>query len=400
MKIKTFIKKLLLSRDTSTLKKCPLVSVGLTVFNADKFLKKTLDSLLAQSYKNIEIIISDNASTDSSRDICLEYASKDKRIKYHRNIKNLGPVANFNQTFTLSSGEYFMWAADHDMWDPSYVEKCLAVLRDDPSVALCYTKTILIDEAGNHIKHTPDILDTRELNAVDRIKKVMWGLEWCNMIYGLFRSSTLQKTELSRTVLGTDHVLLAEISLHGSIAQLAVPLFYRRENRPNETAQQAEERHISYLLDPKKCLFGYMIPWTLMGYEHLIVIRDSALTIDEKEALLCEVVKCCITRFGSLIKKEITAFIDKGLKMLSNHQDSKYTCNLYALELMRLSYIVKILLPHYQRLDILRAHCMISLGLMKEAESALKEEIISFPDSEEAKDMLEKIFKQKNSNSV
>lgn len=114
--------------------KTPLVSIGMLVYNGERFIRQTLDSLLAQDYKHFELIISDNASTDKTQEICLDYALKDQRIRYFRNKKNLGANLNFSKVFELSSGEFFMWASDHDLHDWTFISSCLGVLTNEQSV--------------------------------------------------------------------------------------------------------------------------------------------------------------------------------------------------------------------------------------------------------------------------
>src|SRR3972149_8539793 len=92
----------------------PRVSVGLPVFNGEQFLRQALDSVLAQTYPGFELIISDNASTDRTQDICEAYATRDKRIQYYRQSKNVGGGRNYNFVFEVSNGEYFKWLAHDD----------------------------------------------------------------------------------------------------------------------------------------------------------------------------------------------------------------------------------------------------------------------------------------------
>src|SRR3954452_21534224 len=105
----------------------PLVSIGLPVYNGEQFIRTALDSLLGQTYQPLELIICDNASTDQTAAICQEYLAKDQRVRYYRNPTNLGAVKNFNRAFELSSGIYFMWAADHDLREPTFVSRCVEV---------------------------------------------------------------------------------------------------------------------------------------------------------------------------------------------------------------------------------------------------------------------------------
>ena len=111
------------------LNRLPLVSIGVPVFNGAATLERALDSLLSQDYGNLEIIISDNASTDHTQQICEAYVRRDPRIRYHRAARNFGSPWNFNRVVELSSGQYFMWAAHDDERASSYVSECVARLE-------------------------------------------------------------------------------------------------------------------------------------------------------------------------------------------------------------------------------------------------------------------------------
>ena len=115
---------------------------------------ETIDSILMQTYEDFELIISDNASTDQTEEICRRYAEKDVRIKYVRNRENLGAAYNYNQTFHLSSGEFFKWAPHDDILRPEFLERCLDALDDDPVAVMSYTGWIPIDETGALIEKT------------------------------------------------------------------------------------------------------------------------------------------------------------------------------------------------------------------------------------------------------
>ena len=108
----------------------PLVTIGMCVFNCDRFLVKALDSLLSQEYKNFELIISDNASEDRTQEICLEYQARDPRIQYSRNETNMGAIFNGVKVINLARGKYFMFGSDHDLWHPSFITKRLEVIED------------------------------------------------------------------------------------------------------------------------------------------------------------------------------------------------------------------------------------------------------------------------------
>ena len=112
----------------------PKVSIGLPVYNGEKFLKKRLDSILSQTLETFELIISDNASTDSTSDICKEFASNDTRIHYFRQENNIGAIRNFKYVLDKALCDYFIWASVDDIWLPEFLEKNIKVLENDKNV--------------------------------------------------------------------------------------------------------------------------------------------------------------------------------------------------------------------------------------------------------------------------
>src|SRR3970040_2053781 len=126
----------------------PLVSIGMPVYNSEKHIRRTLDSIQAQDYERFELIISDNASADGTQEICLEYAAKDQRVRYYRNARNMGMLGNNNRLSELASGEYFKLAGSYDCLAPTFISACKRVLDDDPRVVLAYPLSRLVDENG------------------------------------------------------------------------------------------------------------------------------------------------------------------------------------------------------------------------------------------------------------
>src|SRR3982751_6015938 len=126
----------------------PRVSIGMPVFNAQRYLREAIESLLGQTMGDFELILSDNASTDSTAEICQAFVCRDSRVKYFRNETNLGVVANFNLAFTRARGRLFKWAAYDDLHAPEYLERCAAVLDREPGVGICHSLTRSIDGAG------------------------------------------------------------------------------------------------------------------------------------------------------------------------------------------------------------------------------------------------------------
>ena len=128
-----------------------LVSIVLPVYNGEEFLRESLDSIIDQTYKNWELLILDDCSTDNTPVIAKEYATKDDRIKYIRNEKNLKLPGNLNKGFSLAKGEYLTWTSDDNKYRPIAIEKMLGELNRNSS-DLVYASYQVIDESGNNIK--------------------------------------------------------------------------------------------------------------------------------------------------------------------------------------------------------------------------------------------------------
>ena len=126
----------------------PRVSVGLPVYEGEKYLSKVLDSIAAQTFTDYELIISDNASTDRTREICEARAAADPRIRYSRNATNIGGDRNLYRCFQLSRGDYFLGIAHDDFLHPDYLTRTVSVLEADESVVLCHARTFTIDAEG------------------------------------------------------------------------------------------------------------------------------------------------------------------------------------------------------------------------------------------------------------
>jgi glycosyltransferase involved in cell wall biosynthesis len=228
----------------------PQVSIGLTVYNSERYLADGLESLLSQRFEDFELIISDNASTDGTEDICLQYASRDDRIRYVRNRVNVGIVGNFNQAFRLSSGEFFKWAAYDDICGPHLLGRCVEVLERDPGVVLVYPRVATIDDDGKIKERHPPGPDMTSADPAVRFSTLMRSPFWATSMFGVIRSSALAGTGLFRSNASCDHVLLAELSLHGRFVGLPEYDFFQRDHRSRASHQSSIVRRALYV-DPK-----------------------------------------------------------------------------------------------------------------------------------------------------
>ncbi|MEA2634874.1 MAG: hypothetical protein QOH92_1641 [Chloroflexota bacterium] len=207
----------------------PLVSIGIPVYNAQRYLKEALDSLIAQDYPAIELIISDNASTDETPAICREYAARDARIRYERVEQNQGAVWNFNRVYGLARGRYFMWAAFDDLRAPSYVRRCVELLEAQPSAVLCCTDVRLIDETGRSRPPDPRMRLAHPVgeSPAARVRALAGANFWVDF-YGLIRRETLATTRLAQPIWGFDLLMLLELCLRGQVAVVPEALFAYR----------------------------------------------------------------------------------------------------------------------------------------------------------------------------
>jgi glycosyltransferase involved in cell wall biosynthesis len=210
----------------------PKVSIGMPVFNGERYIAETIDSILAQTFEDFELIFSDNASTDGTEEICRRYAEKDGRIRYVRNRENLGAAYNYNQAFHLSSGMYFKWACHDDLLRPEFLERCVEVLDRDPAAVVAYTGWAPIDGAGDPLEHPTPRYRPWQADSPDPAKRTRYVFRMerrpPSAIYGLFRSDALRQTGLYRPTHGGDHILMAEISLYGPLREVPEELFLNR----------------------------------------------------------------------------------------------------------------------------------------------------------------------------
>jgi len=260
------------------------VSIGLCVYNGEKFLEETLNSLLNQTYRGFELIISDNASTDQTPAICQVYAARDHRIRYYRNTKNLGLALNYNQAFRLSKGEYFKWATADDSCEPDYLLHCVETLDSDPTVVLTYSKSRFIDGGGRTVDVTDAGWDLRSEAAADRMRYVIDAGHWVNAILGLIRASALAKTRLIRSYPGGDYALLGELSLMGKFLEIPEYLFLRRLH-PGASSHNAAD--LQWMVEYYMAKSGHVcMPVWDRYLDHFATILRSKLSLGQKLSLI------------------------------------------------------------------------------------------------------------------
>jgi len=202
-----------------------LVSVGIPTYNRADMLRRSVESVLCQDYMLIEILISDNSSTDDTQNICQQFCEKDERVKYVQQSSNIGASANFKNVLARASGEYFMWLGDDDWIDLTYISLCVSLLASDPDIAL-------VSGTPQYYREGKKVFEGNMFNLLQQ----SWAVRVANyymkvadngMFYGLMRTAMLQQVEVPNTM-GGDWHLLANIVSTGKTIMLP-PVSVHRE---------------------------------------------------------------------------------------------------------------------------------------------------------------------------
>jgi glycosyltransferase involved in cell wall biosynthesis len=203
----------------------PLLSIGLFVYNGERFIEKALDSILSQTFTDFELIISDNASTDRTAEICREYAQRDSRIRFYRNEKNMGAGWNVRRVCALATAKYFKWAAADDALEPDFLRQCIAALEADESYVIAHSKTKVVDESGKFLENYVWPMETDSHNPVVRFREMLLNDHMCYQIFGVIRMSALRQVPPQGSYVNSDGVLLAQMSLLGRFYESPEHLF-------------------------------------------------------------------------------------------------------------------------------------------------------------------------------
>jgi glycosyltransferase involved in cell wall biosynthesis len=273
----------------------PKITVGLMVHNEAKSLPSALEALLAQQGPSFEVLIADNESTDGSAEVGREAAERDARIRYYRHERNVGAFENFNSLVTRAEGEYFVLAAAHDLWSPTYLAELSRVLDEAPDAVLAYAPTEWLDGEGKPLARATGYIDTRGYSALQRFHLALW----CDQhpIYGMLRLSALRQTQLLRQVVSADAILLAELALLGPFIVVPGERWYRRQKRAQENTEQRVARYQSFLFrSPRKDFFPH---WRLVpAFAQLML--NAQLPPVEKARLVASL-PTVLARYGNLM---------------------------------------------------------------------------------------------------
>ena len=254
----------------------PDVSLALPVYNGEKFVADAIRSILAQDYKNFELIICDNASTDGTEEICRDFAASDQRVRYVRNERNLGAGPNYNLGFELSRGKYFKWCACDDRISEDFLSACVAALEQNQDAVLAYGTTQTIDHDGRLIPLVGEMMSPQQAsdNPPLRFKKYLNGRTTNFEIFGLYRSDALKKSTLHRSYYGSDKTLMTELTLLGRFIFVPGIVFYNREH-PDRSINIWDKKVLAGWMDTKASSKHYLPNLQRLGHLIEIAVRHS-----------------------------------------------------------------------------------------------------------------------------
>jgi glycosyltransferase involved in cell wall biosynthesis len=296
----------------------PLVSIGMPVYNGEKYLSRALDSLLKQDYQNFELIISDNASTDSTPQICRAYAEPDARITYYRTEQNMGAIWNFNRVFELARGKYFLWAAVDDWRAQNYLSECVACLERDPTSVLCYSKTYVV-KPDLPPESVMDSLEVNHATPRERFQALVRSHSpWGTIVYSLMRASALRRTIPVQNYYGSDAGMVVQLSLMGSFVRCDETAFYYwAEVRDADVF--ALYKRVMESLHHANSNKGSLLPSWQVGKGYLRVAANSALPIHIKVYLMSDVIRYFFLSRTRLMEVFYLVASLTGLLRLRNH---------------------------------------------------------------------------------
>jgi glycosyltransferase involved in cell wall biosynthesis len=223
-----------------------LITIGIPVYNEERFLAKTIESAINQQFQDLQIIITDNCSTDRSYEIAQHYAQKDSRITVVQHPENIGALHNFICSLQMTDSKYFVWLGAHDIFTDNYLQEAIDFLETHDEVLMAYPRCQLIgkDDELLELYDPNDYIDTGNLQAVERILTVVYKLSCCSCFHGVFRTAILRSLPFE-SVIATDHILLIMLASYGHIRMMDFLGLKRRLFR-KETEPEARQRYVEY----------------------------------------------------------------------------------------------------------------------------------------------------------
>jgi glycosyltransferase involved in cell wall biosynthesis len=260
----------------------PRVTVGLPVHNGENYLTQALDSLLAQTFTDFELVVSDNHSTDATEEICRTYAARDPRIRYLRQERNIGAIPNHNALVGEARAPYFKWAAHDDVYGPELLERCVAVLDQEPGVVLCHADKAVIDGGGTVVQELDYLLDTGSSDPVERFRSLVVA-DGADDEYGVMRTRVLRRVRPHDSYHHAGRPFIAEIAFQGRFHQVRERLYFRRDH-PRRGDRRATIPAVSANLDPRRAGQSTTRLMAEYAYRYFETVARAPITRSQKLA--------------------------------------------------------------------------------------------------------------------
>lgn len=215
----------------TTTRDTPLVTVGMPVYNGAPYVREAIESVLDQQLGDLELVISDNGSTDATERICRAAASADSRVRYYRENVNRGAAWNYNRVLELARGDYFHWAASDDRFEPEYLGSCLERLEREPNAVLAFCSARIVDGDGSFVEYwSPRTGYACQDRPAARFQDVLNHGKRCFEVFGVMRTRDLLGTQRIAPFSDSDRSLLTELAMLGKFAHIDRPLYVNREH--------------------------------------------------------------------------------------------------------------------------------------------------------------------------
>ena len=229
----------------------PRLTIGLPVYNGEKYVAESLEALLGQTFTDFELIISDNASTDGTGDICRRYEQQDSRVRYFRQPRNIGLAPNHNFVVEQARGELFKWASNDDLYARDLIERCVDALDKDQDVVLAHSWTARVDDSGTVTMAFEYPLNTAATLAPDRFRSLLFD-NGGDDDYGVIRTEVLRRTAMKESYHHADRTIIAELCLYGRFYQVPDWLYFRRDHADRAERACPTMRSRCANMDPRR----------------------------------------------------------------------------------------------------------------------------------------------------
>lgn len=280
----------------------PRVTIALPVYNGELFLVEAIESQLAQTFTDFELVISDNGSTDGTEEICRTFLHRDTRVTYYRSSVNRGAAWNYNRLFRLTCGNYFKWAAHDDIYAPTFLARCVSVLDERPDVSLCYTGAVDIDERGDEVKPYPPLVYPDELALHERVRAVILNPSPCFESFGLMRRDQLRRTGLIGAYTSSDRTLILELAMQGKFHQIQDTLFFHRQHPDRSMFRYPKARGRNAWFDPNRAHKFTFPKWRLLA-EYARAIERAPISAEERLRCMVHLARWTVKNRGVLARE-------------------------------------------------------------------------------------------------